>query len=474
MSDSGWRRLRRIWRPTVRDAVDDELAFHVQMRVDQFMASGLPREEAERAARDRFGDVNRVSSTLVDIDHRRERRLDLRERFDAVRLDILVSLRALRREPLFAAGVILTFALGIGANATMFGIVDRLMLRGPAHVADASNVYRLYISINTAARGIVSTDVFGYVTYAELRDHAKSFAGVGAYTNAESGRYGTGARARPLPIAYGTWDLFPTLGVRPIVGRFFDRGEDAPPKAASVVVISEEFWRSEFGGERDVLGRRIAINGEQYTVIGVAPADFAGPERSRVDAWLPMARPDAPPRLADNLSGGVVARRGASRPWRFGGARRRRGDDTPPRRVHRTERTVSQAGRDAQAALVRRRRRPVRGREHLALAARRLARRAPRDVRERRQLAHRARTSPPSRVRGAHRARRGTRAPGAAGVHGDHAGRSRGCGRGARVRPPSARTRCARHCSRASRGTAMPSTCACSPRRWRSPWSSAR
>ena len=76
MSESLWRRSRRIWRPTVQNEVDDEVAFHFQMRVEQFVADGMSRADAERTARERFGDVGEVRSTLVDIDsrHRRKRR----------------------------------------------------------------------------------------------------------------------------------------------------------------------------------------------------------------------------------------------------------------------------------------------------------------------------------------------------------------------------------------------------------------
>lgn len=286
MIDSTWRRLRRIVSGGPAD-VDDELAFHRQMRVDEFMASGMSRAEAERAANAKFGEHDVVRTTLVGIDARRRRRLDWRDRLDTLASDVSVSLRALRREPLFTAGVVLTIALGIGANATMFGIIDGLMLRGPAHVVDARRVQRLYVTTQSAAFGARTDATVGYVSYALLRDHAKTLSAFGAYTPAWPTRLGDGDRT--VPTASATWDFFRALGVIPVVGHFFTREEDDPTNTARVAVISDALWRSDFGGDASALGKPISLGGEQYTIIGVAPNGFAGTDRVRTDVWLPMS-----------------------------------------------------------------------------------------------------------------------------------------------------------------------------------------
>ncbi|HTE48184.1 MAG TPA: ADOP family duplicated permease, partial [Gemmatimonadaceae bacterium] len=289
MSDSLWRRSRRIWRRTVQDDVDDEVRFHVQMRVEQFMAGGMSRSDAERAAQEQFGDEAQVRSTLIDIGEQGRRRQDWRERFDSLRQDIVVSLRSLGREPLFTAGVIATLALGIGANATMFGVIDRLMLRGPEHVVDARRVDRLYLTTNAGASGVRTESFVGWVTYATLRDRATSFAGVAAYSTNEIALLTTGNQKREIPAARATWDLFPMLGVKPVMGRFYDVTEDRPPRGEQVVVIGEDFWQSEFGGDTHIVGRRITLGDSPYTVVGVAPNGFTGPERVRADVWFPMS-----------------------------------------------------------------------------------------------------------------------------------------------------------------------------------------
>jgi predicted permease len=295
--ESLWERSRRFWRVTVQRDVDDEVAFHFQMRVDQFMAGGMSRADAERAARERFGDVGEVRTELIGIGRRARRKRDIRESLHVMWQDVVVSFRSLRREPLFTFGLIITLGLGVGANATMFGVIDRLMLRGPEHVVDSKHVERLYITVNTPANGVRTTSAFGYVTYAALRDRAKSFQGIGAYASGNT-LYGTGSAARTIDEARATWDLFPMLGVRPALGRFFDGTEDHQPRGEQVVVLSNEFWQSEFGGDPHVLGRRISLNDAFYSVIGVAPAGFTGPERDRVDVWRPMSlyapRPDWP------------------------------------------------------------------------------------------------------------------------------------------------------------------------------------
>ena len=197
MSQSTWRRLLRVRRASIEHDVDDEVAFHVQMRIEQFMSTGLSRDEAERAARAQFGDLPVVRRELVDIDRRTRRRRSLREALIDTKHDVAVALRALRREPLFALGVVLTLAIGIGSNATMFGIIDGLLLRGPRYVVAARDVNRLYITVNEAS-GTHTGSFFGWVTYATLRDHSTSFAAVAAFERRdEELRWGSHRTSHP-------------------------------------------------------------------------------------------------------------------------------------------------------------------------------------------------------------------------------------------------------------------------------------
>src|SRR5262249_55077674 len=134
------------------------------------------------------------------------------------------------------------------------------------------------------------------------------------------GRFGADGQTRPIQLANATWDLFPTLGVRPLIGRFYGSDEDHPPRGQNVAVISEELWESEFGAASSVLGARIVLGGESFTIIGVAPRGFTGPELLRADVWMPMSllapRPDWPTtyqaqwlRVVARLAPGVSAAR---------------------------------------------------------------------------------------------------------------------------------------------------------------------
>jgi len=200
--------------------------------------------------------------------------------------DLRFAARGLNREPGFTAFVCLTLALGIGANAAMFGIADRLLLRGPAHVHDADRVVRLYSTAQPAGMRAFTTDGFGHVTYDLLRTGAQSFDAVATYA-INAGVMGQGAGARPIQVGYASAGLFPLLGVQPARGRFFSDMENTPAGALRVAVIGDGAWREWFGSSEQALGTTFTMNDETFTVIGIAPRGFTGPELGRVDVWVP-------------------------------------------------------------------------------------------------------------------------------------------------------------------------------------------
>jgi len=184
--------------------------------------------------------------------------------------------------------VVVTLALAIGANATMFGIVDRLLLRGPGHVRDAGRVRRVYaVTASRGARPMVQS-AFGYVTYTDLRDGAAGLSGVAAYSDeeVESGR---GSDARLIRAVYATWSFFSLLGAEPAAGRFFRADEDRPPSGERVAVLDHGYWRRQYGSDPGVIGRQIELGGVGYAVVGIAPPGFTGVDLRPVDVWLPMS-----------------------------------------------------------------------------------------------------------------------------------------------------------------------------------------
>jgi hypothetical protein len=201
--------------------------------------------------------------------------------------DIQWSARGLRRDTAFTAFVVAALMLGIGANAAMFGIVDRLLVSGPPHIRDASRVVRLYLATQPQGMRQFTTDGFGNVSYDIARQQATSFEAVASY-DVNDIIVGEGAEARSARGGFASATLFPLLGVQPAIGRFFRDGENLPGAAAHVVVLGYGAWQGWFGGGPDVLGKTVTIDSDRYSVVGVAPRGFTGPQLGPVDAWLPI------------------------------------------------------------------------------------------------------------------------------------------------------------------------------------------
>src|SRR5688572_24826112 len=172
------------------------------------------------------------------------------------------AVRSLRREPALVAGVIATFALAIGANAAMFGLVTRLMLAAPPGVVDPENVARVPMTTN-------------YPDYQRISGLSDAFASVAA-VRPMTVIMGRGGDATELRAIAATGSYFGVLGSRPAMGRYFDARDDELPSGNSVAVLSHSLWQRRFAGMRDVLGRDIVLNDVAYTIIGVAPPNFSG------------------------------------------------------------------------------------------------------------------------------------------------------------------------------------------------------
>ncbi|HEY2905025.1 MAG TPA: ADOP family duplicated permease [Vicinamibacterales bacterium] len=187
--------------------------------------------------------------------------------------DVRHALRAIARAPGFAAAVILTLGLGIGANAAMFGVIDRLMFRPFAHMRDPAQVHRVYLQ--TTGRGRVLTrSVFPYTAYLDLARWSSAFSDHAAFTERPLA-IGSGSDARERNVAGVSASFFGFFDARPAAGRFFNAAEDSIPRGADVAVLGYGFWKAEFGGH-DVIGARVAVGPQLVTIIGVAPEGFSG------------------------------------------------------------------------------------------------------------------------------------------------------------------------------------------------------
>ncbi|CAN5625175.1 ABC transporter permease [soil metagenome] len=284
-----WLRLRPNSPTSVAEQVEEEIALHIELRTGELIARGVAPAAARAEAEQRFGGLERARLLLRRAATERERHMTVREWLAGWVQDFRYSGRALWRERALALVIVLTLALGLGATTIMFGIVDHLLLRGPAHVVAPEQVQRVYVTQNDPRVGGVSTNAFtGYITYTLLRDNTTSFDGVAAYRTGPD-RLGRGESAREVPVGWSTADMFALLGVSPHAGRFYTAEEDAPRDAAKVAVLDYGFWQSEYGGAPDVIGRPVSISDVDYTVIGIAPPRFTGPQLGRVSVWLPFS-----------------------------------------------------------------------------------------------------------------------------------------------------------------------------------------
>jgi predicted permease len=277
-----WVRLRYyLFRARYDREMDEEMRFHLELRAAELAHAGMSDADAQDAARRRFGNP----TTLQE--HRR-----MAVGFPSLETlgqDLRDVLRAVRNAPGFSAMVVATLGVAIGANAAMFGIIDRLMLRGPAHVVDADRVVRLYAT-ETAERTASTGSVVGFVTYDHLRRNARRFVDLAVYARTEA-TAGTGQAASRITLGRASWNFFPLLGVRPVLGRFFTAEEERPPRGQNVIVLDEGYWRRAFGGDRGILGRPMIIDGVTYAIIGVAPRGFTGAELEPRDGWVPISLP---------------------------------------------------------------------------------------------------------------------------------------------------------------------------------------
>jgi putative ABC transport system permease protein len=195
--------------------------------------------------------------------------------FDNVSQDLRYALRGLRKSPGFAAAVIVTLAFGIGANAAMFGVVDRLMFRPYPYLKDPSKVHRIYLRQTYRGTTRTKADGIQYRRYTDIRNGTSSFTHLAAFIGPRLAvGVGDAVRERHVGVVSAAfWEFF---AARPALGRFFTAAEDATPRGADVVVLGHGFWKAEFGGRADVLGQTLQVNNVSATIIGVAPEGFVG------------------------------------------------------------------------------------------------------------------------------------------------------------------------------------------------------
>ena len=285
-------RIRRAFRLALRrrdltDAeIDDELRFHIEMRVAQLIARGQTPSEAAAEARTRFGQSwDEAIGRIHEAGNQREDRLAMRERLDGLWHDVRYAARTLVRQRGFAVVVAVTFALGIGANATMFGVIDRLLLAPPPGVQESGELG--YVTISVVGSRNPPHSTLHYPLIAALREDSAVFTQVAGTTEAWKYTMGRGANAEEIRASLVSGSYFPTLRARAAVGRLLTEDDDRDASTGAVV-LSYGFWQRRFGGDSAVIGKPLQIGPRYFSVVGVAERGFTGVDPRRVDAWIPV------------------------------------------------------------------------------------------------------------------------------------------------------------------------------------------
>ena len=207
---------------------------------------------------------------------------------DHLRQDVAYARRSLRRSPGFAATVVATLALGVGANAALFSLADRLFLQNPAGVTDPGSLRRVYERTDHTFASVLSIgDRFGYPQYQVVRQALAAGAQTAAYTAPDSVRVGDDAP--PASGVYASANFLPVLGAHTRLGRLFGSDDDRMGNGALVAVISDAFWHARFGGDPHIIGRVVSMARQRYTIIGVTQPGFVGIDLTPVDVWFPLA-----------------------------------------------------------------------------------------------------------------------------------------------------------------------------------------
>lgn len=261
--------------------IDDEMRFHLDARTEALIRDGHSPSDAHRIALEEFGDVAAARAELASIDRAHASRIALRDWLGSWMQDVRFAMRGLRARPVFTLTILLTLALGVGANAAIFSVVDAMLLRA-LPFAEPDRLVHLWERFQTK---VDNRSEASYPDYLDWRARTKSFTDLAGYTG---GSFILGGE-QPAMIggARVTANFFNVLGVHAAAGRTFAAGED-DVGAPTVAMISYGLWEREFARSRSAIGRTITLNGAPATIVGVVPADYRFIRQQGVDVWIPL------------------------------------------------------------------------------------------------------------------------------------------------------------------------------------------
>jgi putative ABC transport system permease protein len=281
-----WSRIRFLWRRReVKQEIDEELRFHLEQRTAENIAAGMAPEDAAREARKRFGNLQSVREKC-----RETRGASFGE---ATLQDVRFGLRMLRKNPGFTAIAVLTLALGIGVTTAMFSIIDGVLLR-PLAIKEPERLVTVWE--RNPEHGYEANGV-APANFDDWKRQNQSFEQMALFKIASKLDLTIGDETERVTGFAVAANLFPMLGICPVLGRQWTSEDDTPGRG-DVVVLSHRLWRRRFGGNPAVVGKTISLSGRSCTAIGVMPDGFCFPGGTGVlygdydpsaDLWMPLA-----------------------------------------------------------------------------------------------------------------------------------------------------------------------------------------
>jgi predicted permease len=292
-----WRRYLRFWGPDPAADVDDEFAFHLEIRIEELRAQGLSPTAAREEALRGFGDIKDVKRVCRTLAEDRESAMRRTQWWSDWRHDLRFAIRQLTVSPILTGVLVLTIALGIGSTVAIFSVVHAVVLR-PLPGDDSERIVRIFETLRQNRLGSASPGHFhDWTEHATVFEHTAAMIG-GTY-NLSDGEPERVAGMRATP------GYFRVMHITPALGRYFTDADTAGD--ARVVVLSHGLWQRRFGGDRSIVGRSVPLNGQVHTVVGVASPDYAM-TRFTPQLWTPLVFTPQQRKNYGNHSFGVIGK----------------------------------------------------------------------------------------------------------------------------------------------------------------------
>lgn len=297
-----WRRYRRFLRPDVAGDIEDELRFHFAERIEELTARGMSLREARQQAEAEFGDVSAVRHDLRQIDQRLLNRHSRLERLMVLLQEVSQAVRRLVRSPGFSVPAVIALMLGLAATATVFSLLDAVVLR-PLPFPNGDRL------VSLSSPMPMLKDVWGLARHQMFyyKANAHTLEDLALYRSYQQGTVTHGRDGQPaerVHLANVSANIFHVLGIQPHVGRLLTP-EDNLVRNPTVLVLGYEYWQRRFGSDPAIVGQSIELNGFPMQVVGIAAKGASLPDQ-RVDVWIPDYVDPAMPAMNNHVRAGVA------------------------------------------------------------------------------------------------------------------------------------------------------------------------